>query len=113
MKIHRGKHLKYLGMDLDFSTNGASLQITMPEYIKELLKTWESVATKEKGTNDCAAPKDLFAVDNKCEKLATTAKEKYHSILAKILFAMKRARPDSGISISFLTTRVRDPDKDN
>jgi hypothetical protein len=84
MTVHRGKHLKYLGMDLDFSTDGVC-KITMPEYIKELLKPWESVAPKEKGTKDCAAPKDLFAVDDKCEKLATAAKEKYHSIVAKIL----------------------------
>jgi hypothetical protein len=51
MTVHRGKHLKYLRMDLDFSTDGVC-KITMPEYIKELLKTWESVAPKEKGTKD-------------------------------------------------------------
>jgi hypothetical protein len=73
MTVHcaPGKHLKYLRMDLDFSTDGVC-KITMPEYIKKLLKTWESVAPKEKGTKDCAAPKDLFAVDDKLKKLATT-----------------------------------------
>jgi hypothetical protein len=78
-----------------------------------LLKTSESVGPKEKGTKDCAAPSNLFAVENKCQKLATTAKEKYHSIVAKSLFATKRTRPDTGTSISFLMTKVREPDKDD
>jgi hypothetical protein len=33
--------------------------------------------------------------------------------VAKILFATKRARPDTGTSISFLMTRVREPDQDD
>ena len=30
-----------------------------------------------------------------------------------MLFATKRARPDTGTSVSFLTTRFREPDKDD
>jgi hypothetical protein len=33
--------------------------------------------------------------------------------VAKTLFATKRARPDTGTSVSFLTTRVREPDKED
>jgi hypothetical protein len=58
MTVHRGKHLKYLRMDLDFSTPGVC-KITMPKYIKDLLKAWELIAPKDKGTKDCAAPKEV------------------------------------------------------
>ena len=31
--------------------------------------------------------------------------------MTQVLFANKRARPDTGTAVSFLTTRVRDPDQ--
>ena len=114
MTVHLGKKLKYLGMDLDFSKPGVC-QISMPEYIQELLATWNSAAPQEKGGKEttCAAPKDLFTVDDKSVKLSSENKEMFHSIVAKILFATKRARPDTGTAISFLTTRVKDPEIDD
>ena len=36
----------------------------------------------------------------------------FHRLVAKILLATKRARPDTCTTISFLTTRVREPDND-
>ena len=112
MTVQRGKKLKYLGMNLDFSTPGIC-KITMPEYIAEILQAWQSVAPEEKGTKDSATPKDLFAIDEKCEKLHSGQKEKFHRIVAKILFATKRARPDTGTAMSYLTTRVREPDRND
>jgi hypothetical protein len=37
----------------------------------------------------------------------------FHTIAAKTLYANKRARPDICLSIAFLTTRVRTPNKDD
>jgi hypothetical protein len=37
----------------------------------------------------------------------------FHNLVAKTLYATKRARPDTCTSIAFLTTRVRAPDKDD
>jgi hypothetical protein len=37
----------------------------------------------------------------------------FHNIVAKTLYVTKRARPDSCTPIAFLTTRVRQPDKDD
>ena len=112
LTVHRGKHLKYLGMNLDFSTKGIC-KVTMPEYIDELLTVWEAMDPDDKGTKDCAAPKDLFGVDPKCAKLPPKGREKYHRMVAKILFATKRARPDTGTAISYLTTRVQEPDRND
>ena len=106
MTIHLGKKLKYLRLELDCSTEGVC-KITMPEYIQELLATWKSVAPEEKGTIDGAALKYLFAVVDKSVKLSPAKKEKFHSIVAKILFATKHARPDTGTAVLFLTMRVK------
>jgi hypothetical protein len=37
----------------------------------------------------------------------------FHNLVAKTLYATKRARPDTCTAIAFLTTRVREPDKDD
>ncbi len=34
----------------------------------------------------------------------------FHTVVAKLLYISKQARPDTGVSVAFLTTRVRDPD---
>jgi hypothetical protein len=37
----------------------------------------------------------------------------FHNLVAKTLYATKRARPDTCTAVAFLTTRVRAPDKDD
>ena len=110
MKVSRGQVHKYLGMTLDYRTKG-QCKISMIDYIEEVLKAFEKAAPEEKGTKSSAAPKDLFVVDEDCEKLPKDKAEDFHSLVAKVLFATKRARPDTATSISYLTTRVREPDK--
>ena len=52
-------------------------------------------------------------VKEDCTKLTKEKSEQFLSVVAKMIFATKRARPDTGTSVSFLTTRVRELDKDN
>jgi hypothetical protein len=37
----------------------------------------------------------------------------YHTITAKTLYVTKRARPDTCLSVAFLTTTARAPDRDD
>ena len=60
-----------------------------------------------------AAPSNLFTVNKESVKLGTTQSEKYHRFVAKILIATKRSRPDTRTAVSFLTTRVGEPDVDD
>ena len=46
------------------------------------------------------------------KKISTERSVEFHHLLKKILFATKRARPDTCTTIPFLTTRVREPDND-
>lgn len=112
MKVSRGPVHKYLGMTLDYSVRG-QVSISMYDYIEEILDAFNKVAPKEAGTKSSAAPENLFTVNEDCEKLSHDEAVAFHNIVAKTLYATKRARPDTCTSVSFLTTRVREPDKDD
>jgi hypothetical protein len=99
-------------MQLDFTVPG-QVSVSMFDYVREILELFDKEAPNCTGTKTSAAPADLFRVTPDCAKLTVEHKEKFHSIVAKTLFATKRARPDMGTSISFLTTRVSEPDKDD
>ena len=85
----------------------------MFEYVQEILDAYKKVDPKDSGLKATAAPKDLFVFDEDCDKLSQDKAVAFHNIVAKILFATKRARPDTCTAIAFLTTRVREPDKDD
>ena len=46
-----------------------------------------------------------------CEKFSKENFENFHYLVAKILFATKRAIPKTGIAISYITTRVIEPNQ--
>ena len=55
----------------------------------------------------------LFVVDKECQKLNKRDMIIFHSIVSKLLFVGKRARPDIMVAIAFLTTRVSKSDEDD
>jgi hypothetical protein len=112
MTVSRGKVHKYLGMTLDFTVRG-EVKITMLDYVEEILTAFNKAEPKGAGTKSSAAPENLFIVNEDCEKLPPDKKVQFHNLVAKTLYATKRARPDTCTSISFLTTRVREPDLDD
>ena len=109
MKVHRGKVHDYLGMTLDYSEKGIC-QVSMPKFIDEVLNDFKRIMPNSKGGKTSAAPRNLFEVKESCDKLPKNKRELFHSIVAKILFATKRARPDTATAISFLMTRTQAPD---
>ena len=60
-----------------------------------------------------AAPDNLFAVDEDCKNLSIEAAASFHTVVAKLLYISKQARPDTSLSVAFLTTRVKAPDTDD
>jgi len=111
-------------MTLDFTTKG-QVKISMVDYVKEVINAWDKAPQLEndgfttvKSKHDmkgkkCAAPEDLFKVDEDATKLNTEMSTAFHNIVPKALYLVKRARPDASVSIAFLTTRVRSPDVDD
>ena len=57
----------------------------------------------------------MFTVreDGKKKLLPEEQARKFHRTVAQLIFLCKRARPDIKPLISFLTTRVKDPDEDD
>jgi hypothetical protein len=99
-------------MTLDYSVPG-QVKITMLDYVDDILAAFDKAEPKCRGTKTSAAPYSLFKVDEDCEKLAQAKAVEFHNLVAKTLYATKQARPDTCSAIAFLTTRVREPDKDD
>jgi hypothetical protein len=112
MMVSRGKIHKYLGMTLDYTVHG-QVKITMFDYVDEIITAFDKAEPKGGGTKTSAAPDSLFKVDESCAKLAQNKAVEFHNLVAKKMYATKRARPDTCTAIAFLTMRVREPDKDD
>jgi hypothetical protein len=73
----------------------------MVDQIVEEMEITESIRTP--------AAMDLFHVDEDLPQLEAQKKEKFHSVVAKLLYMAKRARPDILTAVAFLTTRCTCP----
>jgi hypothetical protein len=111
---------KYLGMTLDFSHKG-QCTVTMHDYLDGILKAFDAAIDKHENGflpitrqhYETPAPDNLFMVNENCEKLPEDMAADSHTIVAKTLYVTMRARPDTCLSIAFLTTRVRAPNIDD
>ena len=108
VKSVRGKRHDYLAMNLDFQEKG-KLKVDMVDYIKGMVDEFP----EELGKSSCPWNENLFKVDEKSPKLSKEKKELFHMFVAKGLFACKRARPDIQPAIAFLSTRVKEPNKND
>jgi hypothetical protein len=52
-------------------------------------------------------------VNKDCKKVLKMASAAFHKLVANTLYVTKRARPETSLSIAFLTTRVRAPNADD
>ena len=112
MMVSWGKVHTYLGMMLDYSTPG-QVKISMFDYIEEILTAFNKAEPKGAGTKSSAAPDNLFKINEDCEKLNTGKAIEFHNLITKMLYATKRAHPDTCTSIAFLMMCVHGPDLDD
>jgi hypothetical protein len=109
MVVTYGNKHTYVGMDIEYTGNGEA-KILMTTYIQEALDDFPEDCTKYAKT---PASAHLFGVNKDCIKISESHRRLLHGIVAKLIFVTKRARPDTAVPISFLTTRVTKPDRDN
>ena len=107
LSVTSGFHHNYLGMHWDFSKPG-EVKVTMDGFIKELI-----IESSIKGTARTPAANHLFEIRDNATKLDKDQKKTFHTLVAKLLYLSKRVRPDLLLAVSFLTTRVQDPDMDD
>ena len=112
LKRCSGKQLEYLGMTLDYRIPG-EVTFRMDKYTKAMVETFEADIKKEIPHAKTPAAEHLFTVRDDVPRLGDEKALIFHNATAKALYLCKRARPDIQTAVSFLTTRVKEPDEDD
>ena len=98
-------------MDLKYTKDGI-VQVSMIKYTSKILTEFP-----EPITTSCATPAadHLFSVQdkNKAKFLPETQAKAFHHTVAQLLFLCKRTQQDIKMAVSFLSTRVKHPDKND
>ena len=111
VKVTRGDVHEYLGMTFDYSEDGV-FKVSMIPYIDKVL---EDFPEEIKSSAPAPHTEYLFKVreEGKRKKLEAERATAFHHATAQLLFLSQRARRDIMTAVSFLTSRVRDPDEDD
>jgi hypothetical protein len=98
-------------MKLDFRTKG-KVKMSMVPFLKNAL---EQFPEEIKGTALTPASDHLFTVKNDRNKrvLEEPLDQAFHHAVAQLLYVTMRCRRDIHTAVSFLCTRVKQPDYDN
>ena len=99
-------------MDIDWATVPGTMIVSMIKYISKVIAEFPEII---KGTKASPAGDHLFQVreDDDRKMLPEEQARQFHRTVAQLLFLCKRARPDIEPLVSFLTTRVKEPDEDD
>ena len=76
MAANRRKIHKYLGMNIYCMTKGLC-KITMFDYIKEILETFDEIDPKATGTKSSVAPANLIVMMDDCNNIETRRVNNY------------------------------------
>jgi Reverse transcriptase (RNA-dependent DNA polymerase) len=109
MNKSRGKIHDYLGMILDYSQPGV-VKIDMTEYVKMVL---HDIPVEMIGVATTPAANHLFDINEESEKLNDDKKSVFVHYVMQLLYLSQRGRPDIRTAISFLCTRLKQPDQDD
>jgi len=98
VSVNRGKLQNYIGMVFDF-TCVRNITVNMIKYVEELL-----LYTEVKSYAPTPAEDNLFDIKYNYAVLDEKKSSKFHTIVAKLLYLSKRARPD--ILLQYLILRL-------
>jgi hypothetical protein len=112
VKITRGKTHEYLGMTLKYTEDGSFI-VDMTSYVQSMIDSFpEEDLSSEKKVNSPWTD-NLFKISPESIDLSKAMAEQFHTTTAQGLFLCKRGRPDISPVISFLTTRVKQPNQED
>ena len=98
-------------MKIDFKVEPGKCHIIQKDYVEEIVSAWPE-EIKGKDTVLTPAANDLYK-RGEGGLLNKEKKEIFHTVVAKCLFVAKRSRPDILPTVSLLSGRVREPNKDD
>jgi hypothetical protein len=107
VSVTKGDKHSYLGRLFDFSEK-FKCKISMSGFLECLLSD-EDVD----GSAATPATERLFKTRQDAQKLCADKKARFYSVVQRLLYLSVQFRRDICVAVSFLTTRVRDPDDDD
>ncbi len=116
LTIHWGPEHDYLGMIITYHPNQKRISLNMQKYVEGIIEEFEGDNADQKiKLVKTPVTENLFQVrkQNNDNILPMEKAKQFHSTVAKLLFLAKRGRPDVLLAVSFLTTRVKEPDDDD
>ncbi len=99
-----GDKQNYLGMTFNIDRVKKQVEVTMEKYVEDVI----DMSSHLSGCAKTPATSNLFDVDDSSPVASDLESQKFHSVVAKVLYLAKRARPDLLTTISFLSSRVKD-----
>ncbi len=103
------KQQNYLGMIFDFSSKN-EVQINMTQSISKIIEDFPEEIV---GKSSTPAGDHLFKIREDGKKLDDEMADAFHHTVYQLLSAANCVCQDIQTAVSFLTTRVQAPDKDN
>ena len=97
----------FLGIDIQF-IDGNEVKVSMPHHVDKDLEELGDIL-KGKVVNHVTS--QLFTIISETKEFDDEIKERYHLINTKILWIMKISRPDLETSVSFICTRLQNPNR--
>lgn len=104
----------YLGMIMSHDKEIQQVTIRMDKYIQDVIDSFKDGSQEE--IKVAATPATNYLFKTRTDSVNKIVKQKsalFHATVAKLLFVAKQARPDILLAVSFLTTRVKEPDEDD
>ena len=109
LTVTYGKVHEFIGVTFDFSEEG-KLMVKMDDYVDEILESADQLLLeKRRDQAKTPAGTDLFDIDESAASLDLEKSDHFWTMSAKLLYLAPRGRPDIMTAVSFLCTRVQQP----
>ena len=111
--VARRKKRRFLGMNIEINKD-KNIELGTKDQLQDAVDMFEdSEGEKISEEVNTLARSHLREVSMKCAQLGHKNKDMFHSVVTKLLWIMKRSRPDLETAIGFLCTRVTKSDEDD
>ena len=112
MEITIGEKHSFLGMEIKVKDH--VVKISMKKHLQKIIDDFKSDTGEIlDDTVASIATHGLFDVNEEISELDGAKTEIFHSVTAKLLYIMKRVRPDVETSVSFLMRRISKSNNDD
>jgi hypothetical protein len=107
--FQEGPHLKYIGQDLDYSTEG-EVTVSQQNYVQEILQKFEAHEQHEMAVSKMPYTSALFKDDPESPLLDAFTKALFCSFVMMLMYLATRTRPDLKLYTAQASTKMRPPD---